>query len=276
MFQGLTFEERYDTLHFEERYDIIFPGSEIPEWFIHQSTGNKVIIKEPSHLCSEWMGIAVCAVFSSRPHHQIHRSNYVFCELIANGKRTISNPTTSKIVVLSDHVWLLYLLPQYYSNHLKEFLWKNDANGFSQIGIRFKTKYSSFEVKKSGLRMVYKKDIEDPNQTMTQGSNNSIIPCEGLDVLHHNFDISATVVEGNNAKCTYGDYDGAGPSGEGSSNDIPLPDRIKMHAEFMDLVNSFIFTEDLGNSDCEELSENENSDEELSNWDESNESNLDG
>ena len=213
-------------------------------------------IKEPSRLCTAWMGIAVCAVFCSRPPHQIHRSNHVYCELIANGKRTYGGPNTSNIVVLSDHVWLLYLPRQYYE-HLIKSLWKSDANGFSHIGIRFGTCHSSFKVKKSGLHMVYKKDIEDLNQTMAQSSSNNIIPYEGLDVLHHNFDNSAAVVEGNNAKRTYGDCDGAGPSGEGSSHDIPNPKRIKRHKETH------------GNFDFEESSEYKDCDEELSDWDES-------
>ena len=35
-------------------------------------------------------------------------------------------------------------------------------------------------VKKCGLRVVYKKDIEDLNHNVVQCSNNSIIPYEGL------------------------------------------------------------------------------------------------
>ena len=73
--------------------------------------------------------------------------------------------------------------------------------------------------------MVYKKDIEELNRTMAQSSNTNIIPYEDLDVLHHNFDNSAVVVEGK-AKRIRDDYDGTWPSGEGSSNDVPHPKRI--------------------------------------------------
>ena len=70
---------------------------------------------------------------------------------------------------------------------------------------------------------------------MAQYSNSSITTYEGLDVLHPNFNNSAVVV------------DGAGPSGEGSSNDIAHPKRTKRIAEFMAL----------GNCDCEEASDSD-------------------
>uniref|UniRef100_A0A7N2LKS2 Uncharacterized protein n=1 Tax=Quercus lobata TaxID=97700 RepID=A0A7N2LKS2_QUELO len=73
---------------------------------------------------------------------------------------------------------------------------------------------------------------------MAQSSNTSIIPYEDLDVLHHNFDNLAVVCK--QAKRICDDYEDAGPSGEGSSNDLPHPKRIEsLH----------------GDSDCEEYFE---------------------
>nr|XP_023920217.1 TMV resistance protein N-like [Quercus suber] len=246
--KGVSFDDRYDTLHYEKRYDIIIPGSEIPKWFSHQSMGAEVNAKEPySHLCNEWMGIAVCVVFSPHPHHQIHNYNYLHCLFITNGEIGVL-AGYGDFVFLSDHIWLLYMLPQYVARSPAwesdvNGLWECDANGFSQIGIRIET--HGLKVKKCGFRMVYKKDIEDLNQTMAQTSDNNIIPHEGLDVLHHNFDNLAVVVEGNKAKKTHDEYDRAGPSGEGSSKNIPSLKLIERLPEFMDL----------GNSDCEEPSE---------------------
>ena len=79
--------------------------------------------------------------------------------------------------------------------------------------------------------MVYKKDIEDLNRTMAQSSNTSIIPYEDL--------------YAKKAKQICDDYDRVGPSGEGSSNDAPRPNRIEKLAEFMPH----------GDSDCEEYFE---------------------
>ena len=75
-------------------------------------------------------------------------------------------------------------------------MWECGANGFREIGIKIDDANSSF-VKKCGLRVVYKKDIEDISRTMDQCSNNNIIPYKGLDIPHHYFNNSAMVVEGN-------------------------------------------------------------------------------
>ena len=147
----------------------------------------------------------------------------------------------------SDHIWLLYFLHQYYKDSEKniKLLKECEENEFSQIGIKIETNISSVEVKKCGFRMVYKKDIEDLNQTMAQSSNTSIIPFEDLGIHHYNSDNLMVVGEGNIAKRTCDDYDEAGPSGEGSSNDMPNPKRIERLPEF----------KTHGNFDCAELSE---------------------
>nr|POE82527.1 disease resistance protein rps4 [Quercus suber] len=264
--KGLSLKDRYCDEGFDSSYHIVIPGSVIPKWFIHQSMGAKVNIKveTSSHLRDEWMGIAVCVVFSCLPHH--HINNYCDCEitsrLIVNGKEMNATTGTIRMVGLSDHIWLFYLLPQYYVRRediklLEEF----EENEFSQIGIQIE-KYGPFmEVKKCGFRMVYKKDIEDLNQTVAQSSNTTIIPYEDLGVLHHNFDNSAVLAEGNKAKQTHDDYDGAGPSGEGSSNELPQPQRNERFIEFLAH----------GDSDCEEYLE---CSEELGDWQKSSESDL--
>jgi hypothetical protein len=149
--------------------------------------------------------------------------------------------------VLSDHLWLLYLSPSYYNENDIKLLWECDENGFTQIGIKIEAKGSGLEVKKFGFRMVYKKDIEDLNRITAQCSNNNITPYDGIDVLHHNFDNSTVAAEGNKIKRSRDDYDGAGPSGEGSSNDIPHAKRIERLTESMAY----------GNSDCKESSDSD-------------------
>ena len=153
-------------------------------------------IMEPfSHLCNDWIGIAVCVVLCSLLHHQIQSHHPIKCTVIVNGINF--NFVSSKIVALPDHIFLYYLLPQLYLREEdKKSLWECDANGFYKIGIKIDNTPSSL-VKKCGLRVVYKKDIEDFNSTMAQCSNNSIIPY----VPHHNFKFLAVVVEVNKNDC---------------------------------------------------------------------------
>ena len=76
------------------------------------------------------------------------------------------NFVPSKIVALSDNIFLYYLLPQLYSREEdKKSLWECDTNGFHKIGIKIDNTPSSL-VKKCGLCVVYKKDIEDLNNAM--------------------------------------------------------------------------------------------------------------
>ena len=142
---------------------MIIPGSVIPKWFIHQSIGAEVNIKESSsHLCDEWIGTIVCFVFSS------HLEFSLSCQFIANGKvmsSTVGFPGRG-VGLFSDHIWLFYLLPQYYKEKDIKLLNECEANGLSQIGIKIETHELGVEVKKWGFRMVYKKDIEELKRTM--------------------------------------------------------------------------------------------------------------
>ena len=248
----------FQDLSLRSRYEMFIPGSEIPGWFSHQITGAEISIQEPSsHLCNEWMGFATCVVIC--PHHQVVDYFDLDCSLIFNGKDTGYSILTHAAKVSSDHLWLLYFPPQILNRYLGKLLWECDVNGFIQFGVRIGTDLG-VEVKKCGLRMLYKKDTEDLNRTMAQCSNNNNI------TLYHNFDNLAIVVEGNKVNQSHDDYDRAGPSGEGSCNDLSDTKRIEMLTEFITH----------GNSDCEESSEYEECGEELSDREESSEGGQEG
>ena len=130
MFQGLS--PKYQ----DNIYGIVFPRSEIPEWFSHQCMGDEVNIMEPfSHLCKEWIGIAFCVVFCSHSHHQIYREARPWCKLTINGKYWNFSPGLGIIDVLSDHIWLCYCLPPFSLMEDEKSLWECDTNGFCEIGI---------------------------------------------------------------------------------------------------------------------------------------------
>ena len=167
MFQGIS--PRYS------RYEIGLPRSEIPKWFSHQSIGGEVNVKEPSHLCNELIGIAVCAVFCS-PELSRHQINdQLGLRFYLKTKGNDSNPLLGIgdiPKVFANHLWLLYMFPQCYNKPSKKLSWESNADGFSQIGIKIQTFNSGLVVKKCGVRLVYAKDMEeDLNQTMGQHSN---------------------------------------------------------------------------------------------------------
>ena len=58
-------------------------------------------------------------------------------------------PNNSKFVILSDHIWLLYLVPEYYGKDIKNLLRECDADGFNHIEIRFISHYSVLKVNES-------------------------------------------------------------------------------------------------------------------------------
>ena len=72
------------------------------------------------------------------------------------------------VVASSNNSWLLYLLPQYYKEEEevdRKSLWECDANGFRVFEIKIDNTPTSL-VKKCGVRLVYKRDIEYLDCTM--------------------------------------------------------------------------------------------------------------
>ncbi|KAK9994997.1 hypothetical protein SO802_024700 [Lithocarpus litseifolius] len=192
--------------------NIVIPGSEIPRWFSHQSAGVKVNahVTHPSHSCNNWIGIAVCAVFSRNLRSGYYSSPiFTSCEIsIGEGFKSGSLAgflPYNFVRMKSDHLWLLYLHPECDALHDIEECSQTDENGFIHISFDF-----FFEVqfvgKKCGFRMVYERDIEEIREMMAQSSNSSCIvpyggsrshaipipryhPYEGVDVdAQHDFD----------------------------------------------------------------------------------------
>jgi hypothetical protein len=179
MFQG--FSNRYPQ--------IVIPGSEIPEWFSHQSMGPEVNIKlHYSHLCNDFMGIALCVVlsFDATPINYIEWSFIVNGNEIQRSLRDYGNKIyiaagVDITTIASDHILLSYSSTTNLRHKFSKSLVEYEANGFCQIGIRFKIFYNCEvpfilrkEVKKCGVRLFYKKHIEDPIPTTAQCSNNTI------------------------------------------------------------------------------------------------------
>ena len=167
----------------------------------------------------------LCVVFVPNGSHQYHRNWKFTCFFQLNGFQiadfTQSYYFTTKYGrVYSPHIWLLYLSTHHVSN------WDKicsciDANGLSQLEI----KICAPVVEKIGVQLVYKQDMEDPNQTMAQCINNNSTLYEDLGVVHHDIDDSA--IECSRNKQSRDVDDGAGPSGEGYSNEVAQPKWIQ-------------------------------------------------
>ena len=44
---------------------MILPRSEIPEWFINQSSGSEITLQLPQHCCQNLIGFALCGILET-------------------------------------------------------------------------------------------------------------------------------------------------------------------------------------------------------------------
>ena len=240
---------------------LLIPGSEIPKWFSHQSVGASMNLQVPLEGCNNnnWEGIVVCTVFVLRQHNPFAKIFDLHCRFKSNGNvfEAISIGLSEEFgKIESFHLWMLYIRSSYLESEFKrskEVFGQRDANGFNQIEIEFGSFCPDLEVTKIGAHLVYKQDNEDLKQTMAGCSSCSVTPYED------DFDDSA---KDTKIKRSHDDYDAdeAGPSGEGTSNDmdIPHPKRIRIPnviERFIPRLGNWIgnlSTQEQGNSDCEE------------------------
>ena len=161
----------------DDGYRLTIPGSEIPKCFSHQNVGGSVNLQVPSDLFrNKLMGIAVCAVLVFRKHDQ----GDLECSLNGSaGSCDIFSKEFGKIE--SYQLWLQYYSSKYLADW-EEILDNVDANGFSQIEVKFES--FGLEVMKCGAQLVSERDIEDLiNQTKAGPSSCIITPYdeEGFD-----------------------------------------------------------------------------------------------
>ena len=209
--------------------DFIIPGSEIPKWCSHQSKGTSLNLQGPSDI----IGIAVCVVFIIYPHPSIHvppsefyRATHwinLFCSV--NGSQ-ISEILTVGLSeqfgkIDSCHLWIKYYP---FKRERGKELSQIDANRLSQIDVKLiiSTVGQGLVVTKWGARLVYEQDIEDLKKNMAGSSSCSITPYED------NLDDSATDTKIKRSRDDF-EGDGAGPSGEGTSNEVDEPQPKRIH-----------------------------------------------
>ncbi|KAM4084439.1 hypothetical protein ACB094_08G132400 [Castanea mollissima] len=235
LIKNQSFGDMFSTMlarYIQSPYDLsyqnfIIPGSEIPKWFSHQSEGTSMNLQGPS----DFKGIAVCVVFLIRSHlsfhlppseiyrvtHRIHLVYYVdgaqSTDVLGVGEQF------GKID--SCHLWIKYFpLKRKRGKELSQI----DANQLSQIDVKLSigTFGPGLVVTKCGARLVYEQDIEDLKKTMPRSSSCSITPYED------NLDDSAKDTKIKRSRDDF-ERDGAGPSGEGTSNEVDEPQPKWIH-----------------------------------------------
>ncbi|KAL4600360.1 hypothetical protein ACB092_11G193500 [Castanea dentata] len=231
-------------------YYVMIPGSEIPKWFSHQNVGASVNLQGPSDLLgSKLMGIAMCAVFVIRKHDQ----GYLWCHI--NGSPNVGIPLSTQFGKIESYqLCLEYFSPEFLGLY-EGVLNKVDANKFIQFEVKFEPVGPSLEITKCGAHLVFERDIEDLiNQTKAGPSSCIITP--------YNEDGFEDSEKETKIKQSSDDFDGegAGPSGEATSNDIDIP-----HPKSVQLPNLIqrlmlclgnwigsLCAQRQGDSDCEE------------------------
>ena len=178
--------------------------------------------------------IAACAIFVFHKHHPLHQLHIQdYGDYIGAHKLqcSIGGSQTSVGIILSEEFGKIesYQLWLHYFTHFGE-VWKEklnqvDANGFSQIEVKFEPKGPGLEVTKCGAHLVFERDIEGLNQTKAGPSNCIITPYD-----ENAFDDSEkdTKIKWSRDNS---DGEGAGPSGEATSNEVdesPYPKRIRL------------------------------------------------
>lgn len=192
--------------------NLVILGSEIPEWFRCRSVGASVNPQVPSYLRNKkLMGIAICAVFILHRQHSKKPVDHHCLQFLINGQTLKPSQYICQKFgkIESYHLFLRYL-----PLHCFDWIWEKtlnqiDVNGSSQIEIRFfETKGPGLEFMKCGAHLVFEQDLEDNN---------------------HDFEDSAKDTTIKRRRDDY-DKDGAGPSGEGTSNgiDVPHPKRRRL------------------------------------------------
>ncbi|KAM5551845.1 disease resistance protein RPV1 [Rosa sericea] len=175
MYQGIS--------NSRETFQIVIPGSNILEWFSHQSVGCSVSVSLPAHWNnSRVLGFALCAVFVLHEHHQVDKlyidefktfnaTHHLVCclkldgrELEVYGRQPAFRFSEEFCKVESDHLWLFYVSRDKYFG--TEW-WHNRC---SQFEFLFETRGPGLKVKECGVRLIYEQDVPELNQTTTQSS----------------------------------------------------------------------------------------------------------
>ncbi|KAF3946849.1 hypothetical protein CMV_026929 [Castanea mollissima] len=186
-------ETRYETSitrkedGFGIAFQTIIPGYEIPWWITHQRLGNSISIELPPNWCnSRWMGFALSASLDASYSHisveefdLIGKTFGLKARVIALGDMPhcyYATEISFSTKLVARHIWLLYLSRD-------DWFATAQSGEFNQIVVVFESSRPGLFVRKCGLSLVYKQDVEMFTQTMCSSNR---ITLEGFDDYNDN------------------------------------------------------------------------------------------
>ncbi|CAL9020025.1 unnamed protein product [Prunus brigantina] len=147
-----------EVRYLEPKDRIVWPSSEIPDWFDNQSVGDSIIVEPPlpPQTCSDWVGIALCVVFEDSEH--LKHPGYNYFQILCSWK---SYDDTSVVGSFRPQHLLVFYLP-------RNDRYLRDASSSHQLSfeghywpIKSANKTLKGIIKKCGTRLVYKRDLEE-------------------------------------------------------------------------------------------------------------------
>ncbi|KAK8648444.1 hypothetical protein V6N13_129196 [Hibiscus sabdariffa] len=195
-------------------HDIIIPGGEIPEWFSHQSadsSNSTIRIPLPLHLLndSQFMGFALCCVFFSDFHTEPGRGMHISYRFLIHGRNYCQKVASiffhfqsESVRITEDHLWLHYLPcdPKALCSSVGLACDETEISGSStdtekerfEIEILYKIWGIHSKVKKCGVRIVYKNDLEHMEEHGRPTSNSDVVANKGPNVYYAGSPIKTT------------------------------------------------------------------------------------
>ncbi|XP_008237473.1 PREDICTED: TMV resistance protein N-like [Prunus mume] len=166
-------------------FQIVTPGSRIPEWFNNQSVGDSLIVELPPCTTSIW--IALCAVFEEGAPVDYRSTNFGIEYRLGEGA-PVNGTAIIKGHLVSPHLWVSCVYHFVVDKECSQM--KVSFQTFHYVHDMSREKIYRSGIKKCGLRLMHKQDVEVLDQIMMM--NYSINISTKATSPHNSADASAS------------------------------------------------------------------------------------